>query len=526
MSKLQLLEKKGLFQVSDKPYELGTIGPSEILGLETMMSSTRTSLFTYEIISERFSYISVPHVATQLLFNKDAVDTSLQFFLSILEHRMSSLIKKFQNISTKLEDDSKFEYLNGQISKVEKNVKQLQAREANPVEIDLLIEAVTKCPMNPLNLSHRNRVLTLQKNESKLTQGQIEPFNRRNHLFDTGSLLDPLGDFDLSSFDNDRLKRELKKEGLVSRIKDVMKKKSKGEEAGITLVSTQKSKGDQNTQSLVSLKDISATTFNKEKYKSKLKRMESKTESELFEGIKVQGMKSARLLGRQPSQSVEDNSKTLLKTAIDVSDFNILTTSQRTLRKTNHESSLGKFVNESLGKIPLVSSSNKINILETGGKKLENNLQKNKVNQFKVWVPSSNCGKPQARDKKLKHRHTITHLSQGGSNKEAEFDQISNTCKVVKKESEVTVSRDLFGHPSRKITMIPKALKLNKADLKASSATNLKANNTSTASARQGNSGSGQTDVNQIIKESVSLLFKNVVIFRKRHHTARSFNPN
>jgi hypothetical protein len=165
LTKLQQQERKALFQAADKSYELGTIGPGEILGLDVLMSTSRLSLFTYEVTSERFAYISVPPVAGHLLFNKDIAESTLQFVYVVLQHRMDGLVKKLHAANLRLEDDSKFEILNGQLTSLEKNVRQIQARNVNPVEIDMLAEAVKSSNMKTLETSRRSKVMTLLDKE-------------------------------------------------------------------------------------------------------------------------------------------------------------------------------------------------------------------------------------------------------------------------------------------------------------------------------------------------------------------------
>jgi hypothetical protein len=277
-------------------------------------------------------------------------------------------------------------------------------------------------------------------------------------------------------------------------------------------------------KSLVNLKDISSTSFNKEKYKSMLRKMESKTESELFEGMKVQGMTSARLLRRQPSQTTEEPTDTVLKTVVDVSDFHHFLSSQRSVQKKFQEPSIGKFINESFIHLPKVRPKVTKNSASKLEGTIENSSKKSFLNPIRVVAPSSSGLILKDRDKKVRGRQVITHLSQGSCNKEAEFDQNSNTCKVVNKGSWNSHSKENQKNHERKITVLSKTSFVTQRRHKAASASHLPTYSDQSAVGNKLNAASEIYQVNQNIKDSVSLLFKNVVFSAKRSKTPRSIH--
>lgn len=166
LTKLQHYEKRTLFQISDRIYELGTIGEGEIVGLDIMLSSEKISLFTYEIVSERFSYITVPKVAIQLLFNPQIVNSTLGFLMSVLQYRMEGLIKKFNTSNLRLED-GRFELRDGSLTQVEQNVRQLQMRDVQEVELEMLAAKIQDPKPVQLATARTRKVITLLETEQK-----------------------------------------------------------------------------------------------------------------------------------------------------------------------------------------------------------------------------------------------------------------------------------------------------------------------------------------------------------------------
>lgn len=445
LTKLKQYEKKSIFQLSDKSYELGTIGPGEIMGLDIMMSTDKLSLFTYQIVSERFTYITVPQMADQLLFDRKILESTLKFMSSIIQHRMDGLIKKVITSFQGLEDDHE-KLDDSSLSPVEKRLKQLQEREALQAEVELLA-AASQSTVPPLREFKRNKVADLFKNEQQ--RGSLDDPNDKP----VKPVDRMISDYQFTSLDCADLRKEIKKKSMASTFIENMKRLPTYEKVEAAM--RRKNAESQRTKpTLVGLKRHSSNIFDKAKCQKKLTMTESKTESVAANVLNVLMAGSVSTLRRHlrhPSseaafsfmkpltqRSRGSQEKGVFMTAQDLKDSRDLPNIEARSRDRGNDR-LYLPIGDSLAGVPRNGSVKKFRVDDS------------------YKSPAGRRAGVDDGDRRVRGRHRAAHANRCSISKEVEFDEKTNTCRVVNKTDFDSSEKRRVNFSLRKIKLRVKA---------------------------------------------------------------------
>ena len=324
--------------------------------------------------------------------------------------------------------------------------------------------------------------------------------------------------FDFSTFDQDSVKRELRRETVTQKMLTNLKRLP----VKPSLQSKEKEpKAQTYKQSLVSFKDLSVIGFDKDKFARKAKKLEKDTEISRFTGLKVRPINRAEAEDKFTTQTSEEPTNTVLKTATEFSDFDNTHKNLRQMSLKDLKASSARVVNSTLTNF-LKPEKKVVQNSQVDGEPIELKfVQKNFRVESRYKVPSTSREPRQEGNRMIKGRHRVSHLSHGSIHKEIQFDQKSNTCKIVGGSSSILIKKELGSTSAKRTSRRSNStLTHSRRFVTATGSALISYRDTSDAGIEPV-AVDKTSQIKQKIKESVTLLFKNITIPSKSRQMER-----
>lgn len=183
MDKFKKTAKPKTIQPQPSNYSLCVVGAGELLGLDVLMTNQKSSLFSYEILSEKFSYYVVPPLAIQLIFDKRVQLSAINLFINMINYRISSMATKINATALDREED-RITYRDGELVYAGGQIDLAGIPSVREVELQMLYDNI----MNPINkenaekILRKSKVVDMMKLEEKLKPGNLASTKKSSHI--------------------------------------------------------------------------------------------------------------------------------------------------------------------------------------------------------------------------------------------------------------------------------------------------------------------------------------------------------
>lgn len=163
-------------------YGLCVVGAGEIIGLDVLMTNQKSSLFSYKVLSDKFSFYVVPQMALQLIFDRRVLHNATNVFLSTIEHRLASMVIKL-NSSILSKEEDRITFRDGQLVYVEDKVDLDGVAAVRDIELEILYDKIMKQAKVEVlaEVQRKSKVMNMMELEKELLPDNL-PNTRKSRL--------------------------------------------------------------------------------------------------------------------------------------------------------------------------------------------------------------------------------------------------------------------------------------------------------------------------------------------------------